>query len=66
MQEKIVSIVLLINITASIFIYSMAIVFPNFSEDLLIRVTEGLGVLLFMCEIIVNLTTVRFSLGRKL
>ena len=60
------SIVFLVNIAVSIFISSMAIVFPNFSSDMDIRVLEGFGVLLFLCEIIVNLTTVRFSLGRKL
>jgi uncharacterized membrane protein YbhN (UPF0104 family) len=65
-QEKVISVVILINILFSIFIYSLALVFKEFEEEPVIKSVEIISFLIFLLEIVINLTTVRVRLGRKL
>jgi hypothetical protein len=56
----------MLNILFSIFIYSLAMVFDEFETKPLIEAIEIVSFLIFLLEIVINLTTVRISLGRKL
>lgn len=56
----------MLNILISIFIYTLSMVFEEFETKPLIKAIEIISFLIFLLEIVINLTTVRISLGRKL